>query len=140
MKISQEVLQGELVRITALDGLELHGILYEPQTKSDRVVVHINGWTGNFYENVFLDYIAQACVANNVSFLSFNTRGAGHIQEFLNKKNNTVEYVKIGGSLEKFEDCLVDIKAVLKFLQKRNYHDIILEGHSTGCQKAVYYM
>src|SRR6266852_8465867 len=108
-------LTGEITRIKTEDGLELQGIFYEPQEKSDKVVIHIHGWTGNFYENVFLDNIAHACVELGYAFLSFNTRGAGFVQEFLKKRDNKAEYVKIGGSLEMFEDCLVDIKSAIAF-------------------------
>jgi pimeloyl-ACP methyl ester carboxylesterase len=132
--------KGELARIATADGLELHGLFYEPETKTKKVVIHIHGWTGNFYENVFLDYIGKACLINGYSFLSFNTRGAGHVQEFLKKKNNSVEYVKIGGSLENFKDCLIDIRGSLSFLEEKGYTDFVLEGHSTGCQKHIYYV
>lgn len=132
-------LKGELSRITTGDGLQLHGILYEPPEKSDKALIHIHGWTGNFYENILIEYIANACVNNGYAFLSFNTRGAGFIQEFIRKKGTSAEYVKIGGSLEKFEDCLIDIKAAIVFLQEKGYSKFILEGHSTGCQKALFY-
>ncbi len=132
-------LKGELSRITTEDGLRLHGIFYEPLEKSEKVLIYIHGWTGNFYENILIEYIASACVNNGYAFLSFNTRGAGFIQEFIKKKGRSVEYVKIGGSLEKFEDCLIDIKAAIVFLQEKGYSKFILEGHSTGCQKALYY-
>jgi len=135
----QSRLKGELVRFTTSDNLELQGILYEPQNKTDKAVIHIHGWTGNFYENVFIEYIAQACLSKGYAFLSFNTRGAGFVQEFLRKSENTVEYIKIGGSLEKFEDCLIDIKAAISFLKIEGFSEFILEGHSTGCQKALYY-
>ncbi len=132
-------LLGQLVRIPTSDGLELQGLLYKPSQKTNKILVHLHGWTGNFYENVFLDYIARACLAQGYSFLSFNTRGAGFVQEFLKKKDGTVEYIKIGGSLERFEDCLIDIDAVINFLEAEGYSQFILEGHSTGCQKAAYY-
>ena len=135
----QNKLKGELVRVTTSDNLELQGILYKPQNSTDKVIVHIHGWTGNFYENVFIEYIAKACVSNGYAFLSFNTRGAGFVQEFLRKKGSKVEYVKIGGSLEKFEDCLFDIKAAISFLKTEGFREFILEGHSTGCQKALFY-
>lgn len=129
---------GELVRIKTEDSLELQGILFEPE-KSDKALIHIHGWTGNFYENVFIDYVAKEAVSNGFAFLSFNTRGAGHIQEFLRKQGSKTEYVKIGGSLEKFEESVLDLKAATEFLNRRGYKIFVLEGHSTGCQKAVFY-
>lgn len=132
-------LKGEITRIKTSDGLKLQGILFEPMEGAKDIIIHIHGWTGNFYENVFIEHIANACIESNCAFLSFNTRGAGFVQEFLKKKENSVEYVKIGGSLEKFEECIIDIEAAISFVKDRGYEDIILEGHSTGCQKSIYY-
>jgi pimeloyl-ACP methyl ester carboxylesterase len=133
-------LLGRLVRIQTGDGLELHGLLYEPPHSTTKVVLHVHGWTGNFYENVFLDYIAKACIKQGYSFLSFNTRGAGFVQEFLKKWDGHVEYVKVGGSLEHFEDSVIDIRAAIEFLKTAGYCHFVLEGHSTGCQKAAHYI
>ncbi|MFH1234696.1 MAG: DUF1749 domain-containing protein, partial [Candidatus Diapherotrites archaeon] len=83
--------------------------------------------------------IASEAVNHGLAFLSFNTRGAGHVQEFLKEKNGKREYVKIGGSLEKFTDCTKDIGAAIKFLHSKGFTKIILEGHSTGCQKIAFY-
>lgn len=46
----------------------------------------------------------------------------------------------IGGSLEKFQDCLHDIQAAVSFLKKKGCKKIFLIGHSTGTQKAAYYL
>src|SRR5258708_12762274 len=100
----KNIVKGELVRMKTSDNLELHGLLYEPQKKKDTVVIHIHGWTGNFYENEFLDYLAKACLKNNIAFLTFNTRGAGFVQEFLKKKNGKITYLQIVVSLEKSPD------------------------------------
>lgn len=132
-------LKGELVRIQTKDNLELQGLLFEPEQKCDKAVIHIHGWTGNFYENFFLECIAEGLIDNNFAFLTFNNRGAGFIQEFMKKSGSKVEYVKIGGGLEHFEDCLIDIEAAVLFLQKRGFNKIYLQGHSTGAQKSAYF-
>lgn len=131
--------KGELIRILTQDNLELQGLLFEPEQKTDKAVIHIHGWTGNFYENAFLDDATNGLIENNFAFLTFNNRGAGFVQEFLRKTDSKVEYVKIGGSLERFEDCLLDIEAAVLFLQKRGFNNIYLQGHSTGAQKASYF-
>ena len=45
----------ELVRINSIDGLEEVGLLYSPINGTDRIVIHVHGLNGNFYENRFLD-------------------------------------------------------------------------------------
>ena len=49
----------ELIRINSIDGIELPGILYTPDTKTNKIVIHIHGLSGNFYENKFLDVLAK---------------------------------------------------------------------------------
>lgn len=128
----------EFIRITTDDGLELHGLLFEPKEKTNKALLHIHGWTGNFYEDLFIDYIAKQAVSKGYAFLTFNNRGSGIIKDFINK-NNHRKYKRIGGSSERFEDCIIDIKAAINLLGRRGYQNIILDGHSTGCQKSTFY-
>lgn len=44
----------ELVRMSSVDNIEMVGMLYEPEAKSNRIVIHLHGLCGNFYENKFL--------------------------------------------------------------------------------------
>ena len=128
-------MKAELIRITTKDNIELQGMLYEPK-KRTKAIIHIHGLIGNFYENSMIDYFAKQAVKNNYAFMSFNNRGAGIVTDFLRKKKKDI---RIGGSLEKFEDTVLDIKAAVDFLSKRGYKQIILQGHSSGCQKITYY-
>ncbi len=126
-------------RIATKDGLELHSLLFEPDRKTIKALIHIHGWVGNFYENKFIDYVAKEAVARGFAFLTFNNRGAGIINDFIKRKRSKVDYVRIGGSLEEFKDCIFDIKAAIDFLSRKGYKKIILQGHSLGCQKATFY-
>ena len=45
----------QLVRMNSMDNIEMVGILYEPNEKSNKIVIHVHGLCGNFYENRFLD-------------------------------------------------------------------------------------
>ena len=134
-----EGLKGELVRIETKDKLELQGILYEPETKTGKVLIHIHAWVGNFYENLFLDYIAKEAVSNGFAFLSFNNRGAGFVTDFIKKEKNKRAYFRCGGSTTKFEDSVLDISAGIDFVMRRGYKNVVLEGHSLGCQKSAFY-
>src|SRR4030042_6917217 len=137
--VNNNHLESKFIRITTADGLELHGLLFEPNEKTTNALIHIHGWVGNFYENKFIDYIAKEAVSKGYAFLTFNNRGTGIITDLIKRKKSKVEYVKIGGSLEKFEDCIIDIKAVIDFVSKKGYKKIILQGHSLGCQKITFY-
>ncbi|MCA9366077.1 alpha/beta hydrolase [Candidatus Kaiserbacteria bacterium] len=128
-------------RIYTSDGLELHGLLYEPDTKTESVLVHIHGMGGNFYENKFLDFVAKKLTDNGFAFCVFNNRGC----EFLKDTYRIVdgkdpEMVRVGTTYEKFEESPLDIEAFIDFVEERGFSDIHLSGHSLGCPKVAYYM
>lgn len=128
-------------RIYTSDGLELHGLLYEPDIDTKSVLVHVHGMGGNFYENKFLDFVTKKLTDDGFAFCVFNNRGC----EFLKDTYRIVggkepEMVRVGTTYEKFEDSLLDIKAFIDFAQERGFSDIHLSGHSLGCPKVAYYL
>lgn len=125
----------ELIRMSSIDNIEMVGILYEPEEKSNKIVIHVHGLCGNFYENRFLDVLAKTYTNKGYSFLTFNNRGTNFISELLKGK----DYAVIGGCYEKFRDCLLDIEGAIKYVTDKGYTNIILEGHSYGCNKVIYY-
>ena len=64
----------ELVRINSIDNIEQPGILYTPDDNTTKIVIHVHGLNGNFYENRFLDTLAKTYTDNNYAFLTFNNR------------------------------------------------------------------
>ena len=125
----------ELVRINSIDNIEQPGILYSPNNDTNKIVIHVHGLNGNFYENRFLDTIAKSYTDNNYAFLTFNNRGRDFITELLKGDDFTI----IGGSLERFKDCILDIDGIVNWAKNKGYNEIILEGHSYGCNKVLYY-
>lgn len=128
-----------LRRIITKDGLELHGVLYEPEQKVDTVVAHVHGMGGNFYENKFLDALAKTLTDNGIAFCPFNNRGNGFITELVRNVGNKKDYVRIGDSFEKFVDSLIDIDAHVSFLKGQGFSNVHLSGHSLGAPKVAYY-
>jgi pimeloyl-ACP methyl ester carboxylesterase len=125
----------ELVRINSIDEIEQPGILYTPNENTNKIVIHVHGLNGNFYENRFLDILAKSYTDKNYAFLTFNNRGRDFITELLKGNDFTV----IGGSLERFKDCILDIDGIVNWVKAKGYNEIILEGHSYGCNKVLYY-
>ena len=125
----------ELIRINSIDGIELPGILYTPDEETNKILIHVHGLNGNFYENRFLDTLAKCYTDKNYAFLTFNNRGTGFITELL-KWN---DFPVIGGCLEKFKDCILDIDGVVNWIKRKGYKEIILGWHSYGCNKVIYY-
>lgn len=124
-----------LVRINSLDNIEQPGILYTPSNKTNKIVIHVHGLNGNFYENRFLDNLARAYTDKNYSFLTFSNRGRDYIADLAQGNN----YITLGGSLERFKDCILDIDGVVNWVKNEGYSEIVLEGHSYGCNKILYY-
>lgn len=125
----------ELNRINSIDWIEQPGILYTPDKETNKIVIHVHGLNGNFYENRFLDILAESYTEKNYAFLTFNNRGRGFITELI-KWN---DFVVIGWCLERFKDCILDIQWVVNRVKEKGYNEIVLEGHSYWCNKVLYY-
>lgn len=127
-------------RIITEDGIELVGLLYEPEEKTETILVHVHGMAGNFYENSFLDFLAKTLTSNNIAFFSFNNRGCELVKDLTKFENGKKSIVRIGSAYEKFEDCIFDIKVAVDFATDQGYSRIHLSGHSLGTPKVAYYV
>lgn len=128
------------IRIYTKDNIELFGLLYEPDRDATKILVHVHGMAGNFYENKFLDYIASTLTAQGIAFLTFNNRGCEYIKDIYKVVDGWRKVVRIGDTYEKFEDCVLDIKAAIDFIEARGFSEIHLSGHSLGGPKVAYYI
>ncbi len=129
-----------LYRIVTKDSLELVGLLYEPETKADKVLVHVHGMGGNFYENKFLDAIAKTLTRNDTAFFVFNNRGCELVKDLTKIENGKRNMVRIGNSYEIFEESIFDIEAAIDFVESQGFTNIHLSGHSLGAPKVAYYV
>lgn len=133
-------MRGDVVRTYTEDGLNLQGMLCRPQSPPRRLALHLHGSYGNFYENLFLDCVAEACTSSGTALLSVNTRGHDYYADFKVKRlQGGYDSRRIGGILEKFGECLLDIRAWIDFAQNQGFTSILLQGHSLGAMKAAYY-
>ncbi len=127
------------VKTVTEDKLLLHGLLFEPDQLTEKIVIHIHGMAGNFYVNNFIHTQAEVFTQNGWSFLTTNNRGLEHITEAFIMEGNE-NYKLIGVHNEKFSECVFDIKAWIDFITEKNYQNTILQGHSLGACKVVYYI
>lgn len=128
-----EMINGELVQVKTSDNLPLSGFLTQPKKNSTDIILNLHGTSGNFYWNNFYESLSKMALDLGFAFLATNNRGAG-VYEL------EIGTISHGASLEKFEDCLLDIDAWIEFCLNKGYKNIILEGHSFGTEKSVYYM
>ncbi|MDR0850000.1 MAG: prolyl oligopeptidase family serine peptidase [Christensenellaceae bacterium] len=135
-------MQTTLVRFHTKENIRLDGLLFEPEKKTNKIVIHLHGTADYFYRQRFLDSIAKELTNMNggYSLLTFDNRGSHEEYEFIIEKNNEkTGAVVIGAKNEIFEDCILDIDAAIKFAKSHDYKQIVLSGHSYGCNKVVYY-
>lgn len=131
----------EFVRFTTPDNIELQGWL--TNADGDTAAIHMHGMSGNGYENIFLDNLHAMYKSLGITFLSIDNRGRGIISSFWqqNKLSPWGEGTKLGGSCyEVMEDCIHDINGAINYLKSIGKTRFILQGHSLGCTKVVYYM
>ncbi|MDR2971982.1 MAG: hypothetical protein LBU83_08650 [Bacteroidales bacterium] len=126
---------GQLVSFNNDNGLELIGIIFEPNNKN-AIIIHIHGNYGNFYNNKFIWVMSQRYVENDIGFLSFNLSAHDGLCEGYD--NGTLRY--IGGVVANYNESILDIDAAVRFVKQLGYSRIILQGHSLGCDKAIDYI
>jgi len=129
----------ELIKLKTEDNIELTGLLYKPKEETKKVVIHVHGFAGNFYENSFVDFQSKAYTDIGYSYFPFNNRGNNYLAELIKKENDNVSYVMGGGAYESFADSYYDIDAATNYVKSLGYNEIILQGHSYGCNKVINY-
>jgi pimeloyl-ACP methyl ester carboxylesterase len=135
-------MKGEFARVLTKDGLELQGLFVTPDGgASAATVIHTHGLDGNFYENRFVDHVADACVNAGFNFITSNNRGHDYISDFIVEApgSSEISYKQIGGIYELFEESVLDIAAWVEFARSRGSTRIIVQGHSHGALKAIFY-
>ncbi len=125
-------IKGELIRFATDDGILLNGFLVRNNAK--RCIINIHGMGGNFYSSARIKDFAEL---KGFSLFSINTRGHDEISS--TKKIKGKKWIYTGTGVERFEACVYDIKAAIRTLWNLGFSQLVLMGHSTGCQKIAYY-
>jgi pimeloyl-ACP methyl ester carboxylesterase len=113
----------------------LQGVwLGKPRAKT--VYIFLHGLTGNLFTR---SDIAAELAKGEAACLMFNNRGHAYISPLrhIDKKKTK----SFGGTAhEVFTDSRDDIAGAVSFAKSRGAKRVVLVGHSTGCQKAVWYL
>ena len=130
----------KFIEFDTSDGLTLPGLLYEAKdSRKVAIFLHGNGSSSVFYDENENKDLPNELNKKGISLLMFNNRGA-HIIKKLNVKNgDEIERKRFGCAYEKIKDCVLDIDAAVKFLQKLGYKEFYLIGASTGANKICVY-
>ncbi|MBN4062512.1 hypothetical protein JYU20_04865, partial [Bacteroidales bacterium AH-315-I05] len=128
-------IKGELVSFRNPENYLLDGILYE-SLQSTKIIIHIHGSYGNFYQNHFLRYMGKYYTEGGYNFLSFNLRSH---DGFAEGYQNSEDFEYVGGAVSDYNTYFLDIEGAINFVKPFS-EKIILQGHSMGCDKVVGYM
>lgn len=118
-----------IAKVKTPDGLQLFGY-HTPSSDSDTVLLNIHGTGSDFYVEEFEEEFHSRLPVHGVATLFIQNRGH-HVMDY---------WQKTGAALEMFEDCLIDIDTWIECAFSLGYTKIILQGHSLGTEKVVYYM
>ena len=133
-------IKGELVSATTADGLTHHGLLFEPPDGGNTWVIHVHGSCSNFYQEPFVNPLAEALTGAGVSFLTVNTRGHDAEAYVIGRSaGRQREGWLIGSRRDIFAECVHDLAAWIAFARARHATRIVLSGHSAGAAKIAHY-
>ena len=105
--------------------------------RPNRVIIWVHGLGSSVFSK--LD-IVEKLVDKNTAVVSFNNRGHDKVSRIAHLGENKIGKTILGGSAhEKFIDCVDDIQGAINFVRRVGVKDIYLAGHSTGCQKSIYW-
>ncbi len=97
-----------------------------------RVFVWLHGLTSSAWSrHALMEMLAQG----DTAVLSFSNRGHDTVTTVQKGKKR----VTAGGGAEVFTECVDDIDGAVAFSRSHGAKEVILVGHSTGCQKSVYW-
>ena len=94
-------------------------------------------WVHGLGSSVFSKHgIVEELADEKTAVLMFNNRGHDKVASV---RKVGGRYMKAGAVHERFTDCTDDIQGAINFARRRGVKQIFLAGHSTGCQKSVYW-
>ena len=132
-------MEGKIIKIQTPKKFLLNGIFLGSQ-KAKNIIIFIHGLGGTLFSQAEL---AELLVDKNNSVLLFNNRGNGilsKIKQIDKKEKGGRKKHLIGMAHEVFTDCVDDIDGAVEFVESLGNKNIFLMGHSTGCQKSIYYL
>lgn len=128
----------EIVEIVTPQKYVLNGLWFGPSNPK-RIFINVHGLTSTLFSGDKL----YPLVDEVTSVLTFNNRGHDVVSRI--KKLNPLnpkgyDSIVAGTTHEIFEDCVDDLEGAVEFCHKRGVNEVYLVGHSTGCQKSVFYL
>lgn len=114
----------------------LNGIWFGP-AKPKRAIILVHGLTSSAFGAAAMRNALLA--VKGTAVITFNNRGFESVTSVKQKKGKETVYHTAGSAHEVFTDCVDDIQGAINAVRKVGVKEIFLAGHSTGCQKSIYW-
>ncbi len=118
----------------------LNGLWFGAESPS-KIIIFVHGLGGNAFSS---HKLITPLANSQTAVITFSNRGhdqISSIKKIDNRKKKGYSRITAGASMEIFTDCVDDIQGTVNYALSVNPKALIyLIGHSTGCQKAVYYL
>lgn len=125
-----------VVEIETPKGFRLNGLLFGP-AHAHQVIIWIHGLGSSTFSRADL---IDLLVDDTTAVLAFNNRGHDNVTRIVRVgARNKSKKVLAGAAHEFFTECVDDIDGAVAFAKSLGASRVYLAGHSTGCQKAVYW-
>src|SRR5262249_54717623 len=122
-----------LVTIRTRDRVVLDGLRADPKRRRRAVLVWLHGLGSAFSSGQTLtQQLAARLTAAGIGYVKLNNRG----HDVVARAGRRLQ----GAAFERFAGSVEDIRATVAFAIKGAAGRVILAGHSTGANKALYYM
>jgi pimeloyl-ACP methyl ester carboxylesterase len=131
--------QATVVKFVTPRNYELNGLWFGPE-KAITGFILLHGLSGSAFAH---HDILSPLVNENTMALFFNNRGhdkIGKIRHLLPETKKGYESELVGEAHEVFTDCVDDVQGAVDLLIAKGVENVYLVGHSTGCQKSIYYL
>lgn len=127
------------------DGLRLPAFYWPHEINSHKstCIIYTHGMLGIITEDYVAESLSKACVVNGYGFLYAHNRGYGAITEIGTNsadKNGSILTRTYGTAYDVFDECVYDIQLWINTAKELGYKNIVLMGHSMGCNKIIYYL
>lgn len=121
------------VEIVTPKKVVLNALLFGAK-KPKRVFIWLHGLNSSMFSKaVIMDFLTD----KETAVLAFNNRGHDKVS-YIATTTKTKEK-RGGGAHEVFAECVDDIDGAIKLVRSLGAKQIYLVGHSTGCQKSIYW-
>ncbi len=121
-----------LVRTSTRDGFWLDGVIVEPPRRSTTALIWLHGLGSVFSSGQpLIEALSSRLARTGVAYLKLNTRG----HDVVARGGRRLA----GAAFEQFGQSRADIRAMIDLAGQCGYRRVVLAGHSTGANKALYY-